>query len=40
MSESGIRVRVSRLKKKLLANQELFLCVVVLLAVGKHMGGL
>ena len=27
MSESGIRVRVSRLKKKLLANQELFLCV-------------
>ena len=39
MSESGVRVRVSRLKKKLLANQELFLCVVALLAVGRHMGG-
>lgn len=31
MSESGVRVRVSRLKKKLLQNKELFLCVVSLL---------
>ncbi len=39
MSESGVRVRVSRLKKKLLANRELFLCVVALLALGTRMGG-
>lgn len=39
MSESGVRVRVSRLKKKLLANRELFLCVVALLALGTHVGG-
>lgn len=31
MSESGVRVRVSRLKKKLLQNKKLFLCVVSLL---------
>lgn len=31
MSESGVRVRVSRLKKKLLQNKELFLCLVSLL---------
>ena len=31
MSESGVRVRVSRLKKKLLQNQELVLCLVSLL---------
>jgi RNA polymerase sigma factor (sigma-70 family) len=40
MSESGVRVRVSRLKKKLLANRELFLCVVALLAMGAGIGGL
>ena len=40
LSESGIRVRVSRLKKKLLSNRELFLCVVALLAMGTRMGGI
>lgn len=37
MTESGVRVRVSRLKKKLLINKELFLCVVSLLAFGLGM---
>lgn len=32
MSESNIRVRISRLKKKLLTNRELFLCVAGLFA--------
>lgn len=34
MSESGVRVRVSRLKKKLLCNKEMFLCLVALLTLG------
>ncbi len=39
MSESGVRVRISRIKKKLLLNRELFLCVVALLTLGAHAGG-
>lgn len=33
MTETNVRVRVSRLKKKLLQNRELFLCVVLLIGV-------
>ena len=33
MTETNMRVRVSRLKKKLLQNRELFLCVVLLIGV-------
>lgn len=39
MSESNVRVRISRLKKKLLLNRELFLCVVSLLVLGMNAGG-
>lgn len=39
MNESSVRVRISRIKKKLLSNRELFLCVVTLLAFGIHTGG-
>ena len=39
MSESGIRVRVSRLKKKLLANRAMFLCIAALFAHGLIIGG-
>ncbi|MEG0995358.1 MAG: sigma-70 family RNA polymerase sigma factor [Clostridia bacterium] len=39
MSESNIRVRISRLKKKLLTNRELFLCVAGLFAWMLHRGG-
>jgi RNA polymerase sigma factor (sigma-70 family) len=34
MSDACVRMRVSRLKRKLLENKELFLCVALLLAMG------
>lgn len=37
MTESGVRVRVSRLKKKLLNNKELFFCLASLVALGMGM---
>lgn len=40
MSEAAIRVCASRVKKKLLANQELFLCVVAMIAIGLKGGGI
>lgn len=40
MSEAAIRVCASRVKKKLLANQQLFLSVVLLIAMGMKGGGL
>ncbi|NLO84733.1 MAG: sigma-70 family RNA polymerase sigma factor [Clostridiales bacterium] len=39
MSETNVRVRISRLKKKLLLNKELFLCIVSLLMIGMNAGG-
>ncbi len=39
MSESGVRVRITRLKKKLLAHQDLFLCVVALVLSSLKAGG-
>lgn len=39
MSETNVRVRISRLKKKLLLNKELFLYIVSLLMVGMNAGG-